>query len=185
MSIIDKKYKEVIYFEDLPQNIQHSLEILVEWHSVLVYEIKKGVYGFTVLDMYMPTFSNFDGIIESKYESIEHHIQKPIQKIIDTQFKGMRCAYFPKGILGSRSMRLSSVVVCDIHNNFSFSIEIHSNDYGFLNGAEAKIAPAYAHVLDENELETGLLNITGGCPKKFLILKSLGRRMSDPPKKLP
>jgi hypothetical protein len=33
MSIIDKKYKEVIYFEELPKNIQHALEILVEWHN--------------------------------------------------------------------------------------------------------------------------------------------------------
>jgi hypothetical protein len=165
MAIIDRKYKDVIYFEELPKNIRHALEILVEWHSILVYEIRKGIYGFMVLDMYMPRFSNFDGIIESKYESIGHYIQIPIQKIIDTQFKGMRCGYFPKGVLELTSMRLSAAIVCDIHNGLGFSIEIHSNDYGFLKGGKSKTAPAYAHVLDEDDLEIGLLNISGPCPK--------------------
>jgi hypothetical protein len=133
----------------------------------------------------MPTFSNFHGIIESKYESIEHYIQKPIQEIIDTQFKGIRCAYFPKGILGSKSLQLSSVVVCDIHNNLGFSIEIHSNDYGFLDGEGAKIAPAYAHVLDEDEMEIGLLNITGECPRKISDIKECRTLHVTPSQKTP
>jgi hypothetical protein len=171
MAIIDKKYKEVIYFEELPKNVQHALEILVEWHSVLIYEIKKGMYGFTIVDMYMPRFSDFDGLIESKYESIGHYIQIPIQKIIDKQFKGIRCGYFPKGVLESVSMQLGATIVCDIRNGLGFMIEIHSNDYGFLEGKEAEIAPAYAHVLDENELEIGLLNISGPCPNRVSDIK--------------
>jgi hypothetical protein len=171
MDTIDKKYKEVIYFEELPKNIQHALEVLVEWHSVLVYQQPNGRYGFTILDKYMPTFSDFTGLIESKYVNANHFIQESIQKIIDTEYEGARCAYFPKGNLESESMQISVPIVCNARSEYGFSIEIHSTSYGFLDNEKAEIAPAYAHVLDEEELPIGLLNISGPCPQKVADVK--------------
>jgi hypothetical protein len=174
--IIDKKYNDVIYFEELPINIQHALEILVEWHSVLVYQQKNGRYGFTVIDEYMPNFSNFNGLIESKFVNANNYIQKSIQEIIDNEYKGIRCSYFPKGNLESVSMEISVPIICDLHLGFGFSIELHSPDYGFLDVEKSKIAPAYAHVLDKDELEIGLLNITGPCPKDVSDIREFNPR---------
>jgi hypothetical protein len=88
-----KKDKDIIHIEELPKNMRHALETLVEWHSVLVYEIKKGMYGFYVLDKYMPSGSDFTGLIESKYVNMHDYIQKSVQRIIDTKFEGIRCRY--------------------------------------------------------------------------------------------
>jgi hypothetical protein len=169
---IVKKYKDVIYFEELPRNIQHALEILVEWHSVLVYKQPNGRYAFTVLDVYMPHGSDFTGLVKSKYVNEHFYIQKSIQKIIDTEYKGIKCAYFPKGNLDYEGkLSLSYMPVCEFQAGYGFSIEIHSNDYGFLVGEESRIVPAHAHVLDKDGLEIGLLNITGDCPRKVSDIK--------------
>jgi hypothetical protein len=167
-----KKNKRLIEFEELPKRLQHALEIEVEWHSVLVYEIEKSMYGFYILDAYMPIFSDFTGLIESEYAH-EHDgfIQESVQKIIDTKFKGVRCKYFPKGCLSSASLKIEILDLCLFKFGLGFSIELHDNDYGFLDEEKAKVAPAYVHVLDENELEIGLLNITGPCPKKITDIK--------------
>jgi hypothetical protein len=171
-NILIEKCENIIYFEELPRNIQHALEILVEWHSVLVYQQSNGRYGFTILDVYMPNGSDFTDLIESKYVNAHHYIQKSIQKIIDTEYNGVRCAYFPKGNLSSNShLLLGYMISCDIHAGYGFSIEVHSNDYGFLDEERSKIAPAHAHVLDKDGLEIGLLNICGPCPKKISDVK--------------
>jgi hypothetical protein len=162
----------LIEFEELPKRLQHALEVEVEWHSVLVYEIEKGIYGFYIMDEYMPSGSNLAGLIRSEYShGNDGFIQESIQKIIDTKFKKIRCKYFPKGCLSTESLQVSIVRVCEFRDEFNFSIEIHSSDYGFLDGIESKSAPAYAYVLDKEELEIGLLNITGSCPKKVSDVK--------------
>jgi hypothetical protein len=161
-----RKNKKLICFEELPKRLQHALEILVEWHSVLVYEIKKGMYGFYVLDEYMPNGANFTGLIESDYVCRSHFIQESVLKVINTKFKGIRCRYFPKGYLSMESLRIEVPSLCFYSQGYGFSIELHSNDYGFLDDENAVIAPAYVHVLDEDELEIGLLNITGPCPER-------------------
>jgi hypothetical protein len=156
-----------IHFKELPRRLQHALQIEVEWHSVLVYEIEKGMYGFYILDEYMPGGSDFTGLIDSEYSyGNDGFIQETIQNVIDTKFKGIRCRYFPKGCLSLSSLQISIAITCPIKLGYGFSIEVHSNDYGFLEEEKAKIAPAYAHVLDVDELEIGLLNITGPCPKR-------------------
>jgi hypothetical protein len=163
-----RKNRQFIDFEELPKRVQHALEIEVEWHSVLVYEIRKGMYGFYILDKYMPTFADFTGLIKSEYAyNNEGFIQKSVQKVIDTTFSGMRCRYFPKGCLSSTSLEIEILDLCLFKFGLGFSIELHCNDYGFIDGEKSKAAPAYVHVLDEDELEIGLLNITGPCPKKI------------------
>jgi hypothetical protein len=157
-----------IEFDELPKNIQHALEILVEWHSVLVYEIRKNEYGFYILDKYMPNGANFDGLVESDYVCRSYFIQKTVLKIINTKFKDVRCRYFPKGYLSIGSLGIEIPRVCYFSEGYGFSIEIHSNDYGFI---ENNIVPAYAHVMDENEFEIGLLDISGPCPKKVSDIK--------------
>jgi hypothetical protein len=166
-----KKNKNYIYFEELPKRLQHALEILVEWHSVLVYEIRKGMYGFYILDKYMPIGADFTDLIESEYVNAHHFIQKSILEVIETKFKGIRCRYFPKGYFDSEMSEIEIFRLCEFKDGLGFSIELHSNDYGFLNEEKARIAPAYAHVLDENGLEIGLLNISGPCPKKISDIK--------------
>jgi hypothetical protein len=165
---IIKMENHLIQFEELPVRTQHALEILVEWHSVLVYEMRKGEYGFYVLDAYMPNGSNFKGLVESEYVCRSYFIQETVLKVINTKFKDVRCRYFPKGYLSMESLRIETPPICFFNEGYGFSIEIHSNDYGFLDN---DIAPAYAHVLDENELEIGLLNITGPCPKRVTDIK--------------
>jgi hypothetical protein len=157
-----------IEFEELPKNIQHALEVLVEWHSVLVYEMRKGEYGFYVLDEYMPNGANFTGLVESDYVCRSYFIQKTVLKVINTKFKDVRCRYFPKGYLSMESLRIETPPICFFNEGYGFSIEIHSNDYGFL---DSNIAPAYAHVLDKDEFEIGLLDITGHCPKRVADIK--------------
>jgi hypothetical protein len=166
-----KKDKTFISFEELPLRTQHALEVLMEWHSVLVYEIKKGMYGFYVLDEYMPFGPDFTGLVENEYVCSGHFIQKTILNIIKTRFKGIRCRYFPKGYMPEGKLRVEIYQACLLSYGFGFSIEVHTNDYGFLDEERGKIAPAYAHVLDDNELEIGLLNITGPCPKKISDIK--------------
>jgi hypothetical protein len=167
-----KTDKRLIAFEELPKRLQHALEIEVEWHSVLVYEIKKGMYGFYILDEHMPTFSDFTGLIRSEYaHDNDGFIQKTVQKIIDTKFKEMRCKYFPKGCLPNASLEIEILSLCLFKFGLGFSIELHDNDYGFLDEERANVAPAYVHVLDKDELEIGLLNITGPCPKKITDIK--------------
>jgi hypothetical protein len=166
-----KKDKILISIDELPKRLRHALEVLVEWHSVLVYEMEKGKYGFYIIDKYMPNFSDFTGLVESEYVNDHHFIQKSVLKIIETKFQGIRCRYFPKGGLPHESMQIEMVELCKFKSGLGFSIEIHSNDYGFLTGEEAKFAPAYAHVLDKDELEIGLWNITGPCPKKISDIK--------------
>jgi hypothetical protein len=162
------KDKDIIDFRELPRNVLHALELAVEWHGVLLYEIKKGMYGFTVLesDMYIPP--DFSGFIESKYIVRDYYIPIHIQNIIDTQFKGIRCMYFPKGFLEIGPMELDSDKVCPFHRGYGFSIEVHSHDYGFL---DSDIAPAHAHVLDREGFEIGMISITGPCPKKVSDIK--------------
>jgi hypothetical protein len=162
-----------IYFEELPKKLQHALEILVEWHSVLVYEIKKGMYGFYILDEYMPVGADFTNLVESEYVSSGHFIQKSVLRIINTKFKNIRCRYFPKGYINPPIGTLGIEIyrLCSLSDGMGFSIELHVNDYGFLDEEKSTIAPAYVHVLDEDELEIGLLNITGLCPKKISDIK--------------
>jgi hypothetical protein len=136
-----------VEFEELPKRIQHALEVLVEWHSVLVYEIEKCIYGFYVLDEY---------------------IHENISNIIDSKFKGKRCKYFLKGTLPMGSLQIEILDLCKFKEGYGFSIELHDNDYGFLDKEDA---PAFVHVLDGDELEIGLLNITGPCPKKVSDIK--------------
>jgi hypothetical protein len=136
-----------IEFKGLPIKLQHALEILVEWHSVLVYEIKRGKYGFYILN---------------KYEL------NALPKLINTNFEGKRYKCFLKGTLPLGSLQIEVITLCKFEEGFGFSIEIHDSDYGFLNKNDA---PAYVHVLDENELEIGLLNITGPCPKRISEIK--------------
>jgi hypothetical protein len=66
------------------------------------------------------------------------------------------------------SLGIETPCVCFFNEGYGFSIDIHSNDYGFIDN---DMAPAFAYVLDENELEIGLLNITGSCPKKISDIK--------------
>jgi hypothetical protein len=166
-------HKNVIEFEELSKSLQHALEIEVEWHSVLVYEIKKSMYGLYILDEYMPGGSDFTGLIDSDYvHENDNFIQESVQKIIESKFKGTRCKYFPKGCLSLESLRINPVNIYTHENSeFPFSIEIHSNDYGFLDEERAQIAPAYAHVLDKDILEVGLFSITGPCPHKIADIK--------------
>jgi hypothetical protein len=162
------KNKRLIKFKELPRRLQHALEVLVEWHSVLVYEIGKSVYGFYVLDEYMPNGANFEGLVESEYVCRSHFIQKTVLHVINTKFKNTRCRYFPKGYLSSGMLAIEVPCLCFLNEGYGFSIELHSNDYGFL---DSDIAPAYVHVLDEEELEIGLLNITGPSPKRVSDIK--------------
>jgi hypothetical protein len=131
------------------------------------------MYGFYILDKYMPTGSDFTGLIESEYVNVHHFIQKSVLNIIETKFSGIRCRYFPKGYLPTPIGALGVEIyrACSLSDGLGFSIELHVNDYGFLDIEKAKIAPAFVHVLDEDELEIGLLNITGPCPKKVSDIK--------------
>jgi hypothetical protein len=168
------KDSSVIYFEELPRNLQHALEVLMEWHSVLVYEIEQDIYGFYILDEHMPGGLKMTGLIDSKYvHSNDGFIQESVQNIIDTKFKRKRCKYFPKGCLSIESMRISPVLIyrSGPRQTHLFSIEVHSNDYGFIDSERSKIAPAFAHVLDKDNIEIGLLDITGPCPNNISDIK--------------
>jgi hypothetical protein len=180
-----KKDNIFISFEELPRNIQHALEVLMEWHSVLVYEIKEGMYGFYILDEYMPFGPDFTGLVESEYVISGHFIQETILNIIKTKFKGTRCRYFPKGYMSEGELRIEIYTACLLSYGFGFSIEVHNNDYGFLDEEKGKIAPAYAHVLDKDELEIGLLNITGPCPRKVSDIKEFRPPLDKPIRKTP
>jgi hypothetical protein len=161
-----KKNKNIIEYEELPRNIQHALEILVEWHGVLVYETEKNTYAFTIIEVDM--YDHESKFVESEYVNAHHYIHISVLDIINTKFKGIRCRYFPKGFLSDGAMQLESITVCSLHRGYGFSIEVHSADYGFMDN---DIAPAYAHVLDPEGLEIGLLNIAGPCPKKISDVK--------------
>jgi hypothetical protein len=143
-------------FEELPKKQQHALELLVEWNGVIVYEIDKKVFGFYVLDKHLPWKSEF---IES------------VQDILRNRFSNTRYAYFPKGGLYLKGSQIEIIEFCSLSQGYGFSIELHSNDYGFLYGERAKWAPAHLHVLDENKEEIGLLAIAGPCPKKISDIK--------------
>jgi hypothetical protein len=153
---MENRNKRKIRFEELPKRQQRALELLVEWHRVIVYEIEKKVYGFYVLDKYLPW----------KSESGES-----VQNVLKTRFKDIRCGYFPKGGLFLEGSQIDVVDLCLLKQGYGFSIEFHSNDYGFLYGEKTKWAPAHLHVLDEDEAEIGLLNITGPCPIKISDIK--------------
>jgi hypothetical protein len=129
------------------------------------------MYGFYVLDEYMPNGANFTGLVESEYVCRSHFIQKSILRIIKTKFKNTRCRYFPKGYLSLESLRIETIRLCFFNEGYGFSVDLHSNDYGFLDEERSTVAPAYVHVLDNDELEIGLLNIAGPCPKKVSDIK--------------
>jgi hypothetical protein len=159
---------KVIHFEELPDNLKHTIKMVVEWHSILVYEIKKGMYGMMIIttDIYK------DKLVESKNSINNFHIPDYVKALIDTQFKGTRCLYCDKGCFAYPPFfELEILTLCPFHWGYGFSIEIHSDDYGFLDGKKAKILPAHVHVLDENGLRIGMIDITGSCPKKVSDVK--------------
>jgi hypothetical protein len=157
-----------IEFEELPRILKHALEILVEWHDVIVYEINKGMYGFYILDKRLPYYPPEPTKASLQKTSEEYN---SILDLLNTKFKDMRCKYFYKGELHSVSMKIEITDLCYLEQGYGFSIETHNNDHGFLYGKESESTPAYVHVLDEDELEIGLLSITGPCPKKISDIK--------------
>jgi hypothetical protein len=142
-----RKDKRLIDFEKLPKRVQHAFETLVEWHNVIIYEFEKGMYGFHLFDGY-----------DEEY----------VEKMANTKFKGMRYNYYFRGALLKGPQRIEVIILCSLKRGYGFSIEAHSNDYGFLNN---DAAPAHVHVLGEDELEIGMLNISGPCPKRAADIK--------------
>jgi hypothetical protein len=177
--------KKEIEFEELPKRLQHALEILLEWHRVIVYEIEKDTYGFYILNKELPYDSSESSKKYPKNISNNPFGCDSVSDLLNIKFKDMRCKYFYKGELHSRSMKIEIIDLCYFKQGYGFSIELHSNNYGFLYGEESKIIPAYVHVLAEDESIIGLLNITGSCPKKVSDIKEIRQfdKMSNSTKK--
>jgi hypothetical protein len=126
------------------------------------------MYGFTIIESDV----NRGTYVKSKHNFNRCTIPKHVQKIINTKFSDIKCLYFQKGCFSEPPyFGLEISTLCSVHQGYGFSIEMHSTDYGFVSGKESKIAPAYVHVLDENGLRIGMLNITGPCPKKISDIK--------------
>jgi hypothetical protein len=160
-------------FEDFPFNFQQAIDRMVKWNSILVYEISKDVYGFTIIECDL----RHDTKVESKQRFNRDTIPVHVQAIIDTQFTGVKCLYFPKGCFALPPYFGTEILtLCHLNQGYGFSIEMHSTDYGFIDGEKSKIAPACVHLFDENRVYTGILNITGPCPQKVSDIKEFRPR---------
>jgi hypothetical protein len=169
------RIKRYVKFEEFPSYLQHTIETIVEWHDVLVYEIDKDMYGFMIIE---PNLHN-DMPIKSKQCFNSDTLPKQVQSIIDAKFSETKCLYFNKGCFGVPPyLGLEILTLCRIYQGYGFSIEMHSTDYGFVDGKNSRIAPAHVHVLDETGKRLGMLNITGPCPKKISDIKEF-RPISD------